>query len=316
MRPRTRLPLLLAIGLLWGLLGAPVGCGPTSGEEDVGDGGSNQHPDGYTGGGDTGPIDQPPPDNCSDAAKLVYVVDEDGRFSSFDPKTTPPTFHDITTMLNCPAETDLFGIKATPFSMSVDRDAVAWVLYSSGELFRVETSNGACQATSWVQNQSGFELMGMGFVANTTGSTVDTLYVAGGAGPGLGTGARLGTIDMSTLALSPGQQLSGWPELTGNGLAELWGFYPDATSPKIAKIDKSSGAEEVHPLSGIQGEPRAWAFAFWGGDFWIFLMRQTDTDTTVYRVKGTDFSMTTAVANTGRIIVGAGVSTCAPVIIE
>jgi hypothetical protein len=307
MNRHTGLPVLLVLVI--------VACGPTSDEEDVADGGI-QHHYGYDGGGDGGPIDQPPPDNCSDAAKLVYVVDSDGRFSSFDPKTSPPTFHDIVAKLNCPAETDFFGIKATPFSMSVDRDAVAWVLYSSGELFRVDTATGACQATSFVQNQSGFELMGMGFVSNAQGSTVDTLYVAGGAGPGSGAGARLGTIDMTTLKVTAGQQLTGWPELTGTGLAELWGFYPDAVRPKIAKIDKTTGAEEIHPLSGVQGEPAAWAFAFWGGDFWIFLMRQADSDTTVYRVKGTDFSLSTAVSNTDRRIVGAGVSTCAPVQID
>ncbi|MBI5479289.1 MAG: hypothetical protein HY906_10560, partial [Deltaproteobacteria bacterium] len=289
MRRHAWLPLLLVLAL--------AACGPTNDEEDLGDGGT--HPDGFTGGGDggggDGPIDQPPPDNCSDAAKLVYVVDEDGRFSSFDPKTTPPTFHDITANLNCPAQV-ILGIKATPFSMSVDRNAVAWVLYNSGELFRVDTSNGSCTATSFVKNQQGFLLMGMGFVANAQGSTLDTLYVAGGNGPGTGTGARLGTIDMNTLTVTAGQQLTGWPELTGTGLAELWGFYPDTTPPKVAKIDKTSGAETVlAQLPSLQGDPGAWAFAFWGGDFWIFLMRQlVDTDTTVYRVKGSDGSMTVA----------------------
>lgn len=252
--------------------------------------------------------------DCSDAAKLIYTVDQDGRFSSFNPATNPPTFTDITPMLSCPAKRDFFGLPQSPFSMSVDRDAAAWVLYTSGELFRVDTAQGSCKSTMFQPNQAGFQLMGMGFVANDPGSNRDTLFVAGGEGPNTGSGSRLGTVDMSTLAITPAGALDGWPELTGTGLAELWGFYPDTTPPKVAKINKQTGAEDVvFPLATLQGTPAAWAFAFWGGDFWVFLMRTDDTDTTVYRVDGKTGMMSTALANTGRHIVGAGVSTCAPV---
>jgi hypothetical protein len=252
-------------------------------------------------------------DGCSDAAKLIYVVDADGRFSSFDPRSNPPRFVDITRALNCPAKPELFGIPATPYSMSVDRSAIAWVLYSSGELFRVDTATGSCQATMFRPNQSGFLLMGMGFVSNTKMGSTDTLYVAGGTGPDNGGASRLGTIDMSSLTVMPAQQLTGWPELTGTGNAELWGFYPDTSPPKVAKLDKQTGAEDVvYPLASLQGTPNAWAFAFWGGDFWVFLMRESDNDTTVYRVNGATGAMTVALMNTGRKIVGAGVSTCAP----
>lgn len=253
-------------------------------------------------------------DSCSDAAKLIYTVDQDGRFSSFNPGTTPPSFVDITSRLSCPAQTDFFGVPQTPYSMSVDRDATAWVLYSSGELFRVDTSRGACQSTRFQPNQAGFQLMGMGFVANDAMSDLDTLFVAGGAGPDTGGGARLGTVDLGTFTLTPTHQLSGWPELTGTGLAELWGFYPDTTPPKVAKINKQTGAEEVvYPLASLQGTPAAWAFAFWGGDFWVFLMRTDETDTTVYRVDASTGELSPALSSTGRQIVGAGVSTCAPV---
>jgi hypothetical protein len=60
----------------------------------------------------------------------------------------------------------------------------------------------------------------------------------------------------------------------------------------------------------------AWAFAFWGGDFWIFLQRSQDTSTTVYRFVTATQTLSTVIANTGRTIVGAGVSTCAPLRVE
>jgi hypothetical protein len=68
-------------------------------------------------------------------------------------------------------------------------------------------------------------------------------------------------------------------------------------------------------LPQLLGNPSAWAFAFWGGDFWVFLQRDTDPSTSVYHVNGTTGSMTTALSNTSRTIVGAGVSTCAPVVL-
>jgi len=263
-------------------------------------------------GGTVAPI----ADNCSAAAKLIYTVDQDGRFSSFDPSTTPPSFKDITSRLSCPAKNDIFGIPQTPYSMSVDRNAVAWVLYSSGELFRVETLDGSCKSTTFQANQAGFMLMGMGFVADSPMSNVDTLFVAGGGGPNSGTGSKLGTVDMRALTIAPAQQLTGWPELTGTGLAELWGFYPDTTPPKVARINKQTGVEEmVYPLASLQGQgaPAAWAFAFWGGDFYLFLMRTDDPDTTVYKLDHKSGELGVALSGTGRRIVGAGVSTCAPV---
>src|SRR4051812_49597795 len=65
---------------------------------------------------------------CLDAAKLVYVVDESNTFSSFDPSTL--TFTDLGT-LNCPGTSG-----DTPFSMAVDRQAQAWVLFASGKIFK------------------------------------------------------------------------------------------------------------------------------------------------------------------------------------
>ena len=37
----------------------------------------------------------------------------------------------------------------TPFSMGVDRNAVAWVLYSNGQLFQVDTTTAKCTESNW-----------------------------------------------------------------------------------------------------------------------------------------------------------------------
>jgi hypothetical protein len=166
----------------------------------------------------------------------------------------------------------------------------------------------------------GFETFGMGFVSNAPGSEMETLYIAGGARnplTGMPNGPiRLGTLGTMSLTISPLGTVTGNPELTGTGDAELWGFYPDVTPPKVAKLDKSTGAElTTHPAPSLQGMPNSWAFAFWGGSFYLFLKKDMDQSTVIYKMDRATGAVMPVVPNTGRNIVGAGVSTCAPIII-
>lgn len=289
---RVTLVLLLGVSL--------AACNSDSRQRPGGPGGPNGD-GGYIGNGDGGG------NNCASGAELVYVVDENNTFSSFKPDTLQ--FSDIGT-LNCPA-----GLGATPFSMSVDRSATAWVLYNDGEVFKVDTKTLACQKTNFAQS-NGFVNFGMGFVSNASGSNDETLFIAGGQPmSGLGTAnATLATLDLSSMNVTSIGQINGWPELTGTGSAKLYGFFPDATNPRVSQLDKASGSEMgTMPLSALSGQPMAWAFAFWGGDFWIFLQRSSDSNTHVWHLKTADGSVSDVVDATGRTIVGAGVSTCAPI---
>jgi len=207
--------------------------------------------------------------------------------------------------------------------MSVDRTATAWVLYSSGlaggggDLFRVSTVDASCTPTTFARAQEGFEVFGMGFASNSAGSTDETLFVAGGAELSIGTGSStLGWIDMGSLVLSPLGGLPGWPELTGTGAGELWGFFPDTSPPTVQRIDKTSGAvDHTYNLPIDTTSTEAWAFAYWNGDFWIFLKTLADASSNIWKLESDDSTVTEAVHATGSRIVGAGVSTCAPYII-
>lgn len=251
--------------------------------------------------------------DCPVEARPIYVVDAslvggraDFKLLRFDPEQT--RFEQVG-RLDCPAANG-----ATPFSMSVDRRANAWVLYSSGEIFLVNTTTSACSRSNFQPGQNGFDVFGMGFVLRDKSSTIDDLYVAGGSEDGISQGtATLGKLNALELSLSPIASLSGWPELTGTANGQLWGFFPGTTPPKVALISREDGSESnVFPIDSITGDPNAWAFAFWGGDFYLFYKSQDDDSSRVFKLTPKDGKVEEILTNTGLYIVGAGVSTCAP----
>jgi len=275
------------------------------------DGGSTPPPGGDSGTffptGDGGVA--PPADGCSDAAKLVYVVSAENDLYSFKPDAL--TFSKIG-RLGCAA-----GALASPNSMAVDRSGNAWVNYSDGTLFKVSTKDATCQSTSFQAGQSNFIKFGMAFSSNAAGSTDETLYVAGLEDLLQGGRAGLGKIDLATMKLSFVGDYSGslrgqGAELTGTGDAKLFGFY--TTEPaSLAAIDKASAAtSDTKALTGVRTGD-AWAFSFWGGDFW-FYTANGGQESRVTRLRSSgDNSITVVMPQVGGFrIVGAGVSTCAP----
>ncbi len=244
---------------------------------------------------------------CSEAAKLVYVVSDGAELYSFEPASLKFTLKGT---LKCP------GI-ATPNSMAIDRSGTAWVNYSDGSLFKVSTKDASCSATPFAPGQSGFKRVGMAFASDTAGSQSETLYVVG-IDDLAGRGRGLAKIDLTTFKLTTIGDFSGslrglGAELTGTGDAKLYGFFTTSPSATLAQIDKS-GAQTSgdKSLTGVN-TGLAWAFSFWGGDFWFYTSDGL-TPSKVSRLKtSSDGSISTAVANVcGIRIVGAGVSTCAP----
>ena len=294
------------------------GGGVTLVDEDTGGGGGGEDTGGGGGGEDTGgggggtePTNNPndPFGDCPVEARPVYVVDTDQTLSRFEPDRLE--FTDLG-RLNCPAG------GASPFSMSVDRTGRPWVLYSSGEIFYVDPNTLACNRASFQAGQRGFDVFGMGFVLDEPGTEIDRLFIAGGGEGDISSGgARLGQVSMLDLSVSEVEDLEGWPELTGTALGDLWGFFPGTSPPRVARISREDESlDSIFPITSIDGDPNAWAFAFWGGDFWLFYKSQEDPSTRVFKLESDDGSVTEVLSDTGRYIVGAGVSTCAPVVIN
>src|SRR5580698_8163339 len=321
--------LLAAVGL--------AACGSRTGLLVPGDGEPENNVDGSTGPSgdddsgppfsDAGPVSDalPPIDvtvpvdafnDCPDAgATLIYVVSKQNELLSFYPPTA--TFTPIG-ILSCPDSDPT----ATPFSMAVDRTGIAYVLYSDGHLFRVSTATAACEATRFEPDQSGFTLFGMGYSHDDT-DTGETLYVASG---GTQTAPALATIDTQTFALHVVGSFRPTilnAELSGTGAGDLFAFYAtqgaapcnnmaagvDCTDSAIGQIDKATGQVTAQTVLRGNAQGMAWAFAFWGGDFYTFTA--PGGGTIVNRFSPADGTVVT-VATRADFVVGAGVSTCAP----
>lgn len=309
-----------AIWLAAVLSGAAVSCGSRTGlfGDDPSVGTSVAPPPGSEGGtdGPTGqdvlpPIDvMPKPDvdrtDCPDAdATYVYVVTAESELFSFYP---PDLAFKFVGNLVCPSSNG-----TTPFSMAVDRRGVAYVLYNDGQLYRVSTATAACVKTPFITGQDGFQTFGMGF-ASDFGGAAERLYVGDDDFDTVLRG--LGTIDTNSFKLSfigpfgTGMERS---ELTGTGDGRLFAFSPGSNtgvaSSRLTELNKATGQSIAQTNLPIGRRNDAFAFAFWGGDFWIFTGSGGETDVSRFRpVDGTTTTPTTHPST----IVGAGVSTCAP----
>jgi hypothetical protein len=271
------------------------------------------------------PIDVAPvPDvfvnDCPDAgATLIYVVTSQNQLYSFYPPTG--AFTQIG-LLACPAIPDpVTGVIPTPFSMAVDKKGTAFVVFGDGELFQVSTQTAACIPTGYTPNQDGISTFGMSFVGNPSGMG-DTLYVAADVTPP-GSDGILATIDTTSLLLAPigafnPQTVSG-AELSGTGDGRLFAFYAinANTSSAVAQIDPATATVLANnDLTNLPqyntgpGGGGGWAFGFWGGSFYLFTS-PTGQGSLVTQFNPADLSQTN-VANLADTIVGAGVSTCAP----
>jgi hypothetical protein len=265
------------------------------------------------------PIDANLPDvpvvpMCADASDtLIYAVTTSNTLLRFNP--TSAQFA-VIGVLDCQ---DPYG--RNPFSMAVDRGGAAYVLYSEydngtfpppppGNIFRVDLNDATCSPTAYIAGQQGFTSFGMAFVADTNDLN-ETLYVASDDAPG-----RLGAIDEATLTLSLVGQFNPpiqGAELTGTGDGRLFGFYaatPLGPTSVLAQIDKASATViGATPLPTVN-QGGAWAFAFYGGAFYLFTSPD-DATSIVTRYDPTTGSLTN-VATYPEEIDGAGVSTCAP----
>jgi hypothetical protein len=257
---------------------------------------------------------------CDTGTQLIYVVDRGNMLRSFDPRNDANTFKDIGP-LQCPASAawpEYSSSTATPFAMTIDQKGRAWVLYTSGEIFWVDTKTGACEKSPFVAGTGGYKLFTLGFSTSGSQGGAEDLYIFGGevgvfGGGAAGKVAKLDLAQYSTSDISGA--MTATLELTGTGNGRLFGFEPNNAT--IQEIDKQSGATIKSWSVGSLGSVTAYACVHWGGRFYMFITEQG----LLSRSRGLRFDPATGrteeiVASVPYRITGAGVSTCAPFTIK
>ena len=270
----------------------------------------------------------------ADGVDLVYVVDEANHFLSFDPRKLPGDPFQMIGTLSCPttgASIQVNGTAVMPFSMSVDRDGVAWVLYTNGQLFEVSLTTAACTAANNTVGAGTMELFGMGFVSDTAGADTEKLYLAGGNNDPQVTPRKLAYDDTHAGNLTPmvvgniAATSDFSPELTGTNEAKLYGFFPNLQSVAyVQEIDKTAGAATGMQwnlgTTGLGQNINDWAFAQWGGVFYVFVTTSdsqgNNRNSTVRSIDRATNTYNVELQNLTYFIDGAGVSTCAPTVLQ
>jgi hypothetical protein len=283
---------------------ASEGVLPTGGQ--VGEGGTS----GPGSFGDAAPVDDGGiTADCPSGNDLVFVASEEENLYSFDPKTAAFT---LLGQVDC-ANAEYVN------SMAIDRAGNAWINYGDGSLWKSPTQHPQCISTGFKPLQNGVALFGMGFSAKTAGATTETLYIDDLSGGGLGY-IDLGAMTLQRFGPFAGDLADRDCELTGTADARLFGFfagspYGDAGTTSVTQIDPATeGAMQSWPLPTVD-TGSDWAFAFWGGSFYLFTAdkyNENDPYTTVTRLDPSTGTLTVMAQSIGFRVVGAGVSTCAP----
>jgi hypothetical protein len=244
---------------------------------------------------------------CAPNTDLIYVLSDDGELWSYDPVNN--AFDQITANLGCPQN--------AAFSMSVDRNGVAHVMFQNDDIYTVDVNNpNQCMDPMYQPGQLGFNKFGMGFVSNDEFDPCDKLYAhswngQGGFSEGPNTG-RLGRMDPATLVMEEiGFINYNGGELTGTGDGRLFAFAGNPA--KLVEYDKET-AQVLATEQLNMNLTNAFAFGFYGGDFYLFT--EANNNPTVSKVTHYDYDdtkgLSTVVMAAPIRIVGAGVSTCVP----
>ncbi len=305
--------LLRRLALALVALGVLASCSKSSNEEDP-----NAGPDGPDGGfgGSSGGLGKDggaaPLPECAEETKDIFVISEENALYSFHPPTL--AFKQIG-LLKCPTG------GAAPTSMAVDRTGIAWVRHSDGSIWKVSTKDLSCEPTKFTPPETtdgSFFKFGMGFATASKGGSAEELFVSDNGGAGL---AKIDTDTLAMRLVGPytGDLAGKTSELTGTGDGKLYGFFVSAPA-QIAEIAKGTGEIiSATPLKDTYAGT-AWAFSFYGGDFYVYTHSEGNnggpplagggSDVTRYRPSTGEVSIVKP--KVGFKIVGAGVSTCAP----
>ncbi|MBK7828979.1 hypothetical protein [Nannocystis sp.] len=213
-------------------------------------------------------------------------------------------------------------VAPSTFSMGVDREGYAWVQFSDLQIRKVDITNVSdCSDPGFVPLQDGVENFGMAFVSNSAEDKCDRIYGNHYNGVAMGKGiSEFFSVDPMTLDLVQlGKSDYGLAEVSGTGDGRAFLFAgPDPAD--LIEVDKNTGATiSTIPLPGVK-TGGGFAFAFFAGDFYFFTDAESDGTSEVTHIDYDDSDkngkqdLKVVLQDAPLRVVGAGVSTCAPLI--
>ncbi len=246
--------------------------------------------------------------NCSDAAKLVYLVSKEKALWSFNPAVAGTGAYRRIGALGCSST-------SAPQTMGVDRTGTAWIFFSDGSLHRVDTTTARCTSAGYTYPGTvAFEglAMGSGFTALGGDVTKETLFL-------LHMSDGLETFEPHAFSrIETGKLTSLMGELTGGPDGRLFMFNPSGT-PRLSEINTQSYALTTLKSfsSSLFSGVRSFALARYAGSFFMFTAGTASdgfssgtTKTTVYDPSRDTIAVRDA--DIGFTVVGAGQSVCVP----
>ena len=255
-------------------------------------------------GGDGGQGGEPFDDCVDEDVTFIYLVTSALGMYAFKPQSQELEYRG---QLDCPT-------MASPFSMAVRRNGLAYIVMSDGTLWEASVKDASCSSTPFVAGQQQVNTFGMGFAVNDDGIT-ETLFISD-IDYGIQASKGLASIDLDSFDVSPLQPFSNSPgfriELTAE-MQDLYAFIIDSQvgGGHLARVDKTTGAMFDLQQVPLGADIGSWHFAWWGGEFYFFTAPSGGTSTAI-RKYNSDTKTLQTIANVGQPVVGAGVSTCAP----
>lgn len=249
---------------------------------------------------------------CAENSDLIYLLSSDHSLWRFNPKDKK--FEDLGG-LDCKASP-----LDTPFSLGVDRHSKAWVqMQPSGKVYVANTlAENNCVDSGFKPGDFEYHSFGMAFMDKPSDASCEQLYMHSfdgliwSEGEDIGAMGHLDPESMNTRTIGRIDFNGG--ELSGTRDGRLFAFAGEPA--KLIEYDADTAeAKKITDLGGLS-LTLAFAFAFWGGDFYFFTQAEGTLPITSKVTKldyDGDGSLTTFVENAPIQVVGAGVSVCAPV---
>ncbi len=245
-------------------------------------------------------VDVPP--GCDAGDDSIVLLTGSGELHRFDPMTVTSS---RIGQLNC--STSFFN------SMSVSRTGRLYLSSDIGELYIANADTLACEKTPFDASQVDFIRYGMGFTADDVPGG-ESLFIAPRSA--FDVVDRLGRIDLDDYELHivgefspplPAAEVKG----TSDGRLFLIHMATDFETARLIEVDKDTAMLGDSIELPVGDNYQAFDFAFWGGAFYIFISLGGETTATVIRY-APDSGSLDVLGVIPVIVVGAGVSTCAP----